>query len=384
MRGGHLWIFKSDIADVNADAGAIVTVLDERRKFLGKAFYSDASEIALRFVTTDDVRIDKEFWRARVLQAAQRRQTRILKPDSRFIIHDSPITAERLIYSEGDLISSLIVDRYADVFVIQTLSQGSEKLKQTFVEILIEEFSPAAIIERNDAPVRLKENLPLVKSVLFGACPDETVIEQDAIKFLVAPLEGQKTGAFLDQRENRLALRKYATGRALDCFAFNGGFALNLALTCDSVTAVDISADAIALAKRNAELNKIANLEFETADVFDFLRRQVEAREKFDTIVLDPPAFAKTRGNIDAARRGYKEINLQAFKSLNRNGILATCTCSHHISEQNFLRAVEDAARDANRRVQLIEKRQQSADHPILLGMPETYYLKCLILRVIE
>lgn len=384
VRDGHLWIFKSDVADVNADAGAIVTVLDERRKFLGKAFYSDASEIALRFITTDDVRVDKEFWRARILQAARRRQNQSPKIKDQTLNGNSKTTAERLIYSEGDLISSLIVDRYADVFVIQNLSQGTEKLKQTFLEILIEEFQPRAIIERNDAPVRRKENLPLVKTVLHGACPDETVIEQDAIKFLVAPLAGQKTGAFLDQRENRFAVRKYATGRALDCFAFNGGFALNLALACDSVTAVDVSADAITLAKRNAELNQTTNIEFATADVFDFLRRQVESGEKYDTIVLDPPAFAKTRGNIDAALRGYKEINLQAFKLLNRNGILATCTCSHHVSEQNFVRAVEDAARDANRRVQLIEKRQQSADHPILFGMPETYYLKCFILRVVE
>lgn len=374
VRDGHLWIFKSDVCEVNADAGAIVTVLDERRKFLGKAFYSNSSEIALRFITTHDVRVDKEFWRKRILAAKRRR----IKDNGQLT------NAGRLIYSEGDLISSLIVDVYADVFVLQTLSQGSEKLKQIFAEILIEEFAPRAIIERNDARVRQKENLPLSKSVLYGNSPDEIAIKQDAVKFWVAPLGGQKTGAFLDQRENRLALRQYAFGRALDCFTFNGGFALNLALTCETVTAVDVSDDAIQLAKKNAELNETTNLKFERADIFDFLREQNEANEKYDTIVLDPPAFAKTRANIKSAMRGYKEINLQAFKMLNRNGVLATCTCSHHADEAEFLQTVQQAARDAGRRVQLIEKRQQSSDHPVLLGMPETYYLKCFILRVIE
>ena len=374
IRDGHLWIFRSDVKEINAEAGAIVQVLDDNRKFLGKAFYSDSSEITLRFITTQDVKIDKEFWRTRIINAAHRRP----KPKDQ-----SPKTG-RLIFSEGDLISGLTVDVYNDVFVLQTLSQGAEKLKQTFVEILIEEFNPQAIIERNDVKVREKENLPLVKSVLYGDCPDEIIIEQDAIKFYVAPLAGQKTGAFLDQRENRFALRKYAHGRALDCFTFNGGFALNLALTCDQVTAIDVSTDAINLAARNRELNQISNLEFETADVFDFLNQQETSGAKFDTIVLDPPAFAKNRASIPAATRGYKEINLRALRMLEKNGVLATCTCSHHVSEELFLQTVTEAARDANRRVQIIEKRQQASDHPILLGVPETYYLKCLILRVVE
>ena len=374
IRNGHLWIFKSDVTAVNAEAGAIVTVLDERRKFLGKAFYSDSSEITLRFITTEDVKIDKEFWRSRILEAAKRRTK-----DA-----GQRTNAKRLIYSEGDLISSLIVDVYADVFVVQTLSQGTEKLKQTFVEILLEEFAPRAIIERNDARVREKENLARQSGVLSGDCPDEIIIEQDNIKFAVAPLGGQKTGAFLDQRENRLALRRYAFGRALDCFTFNGGFALNLALTCESVTALDASADAIKLAARNAELNRVENVKFETVDVFDFLKEAETAGEKYDTMVLDPPAFAKNRASVQNARRGYKEINLRAFKMLNKNGILATCTCSHHASEELFVQTVLEAANDAGKRVQLIEKRAQSADHPILLGVPETYYLKCLILQVLN
>lgn len=374
IRGGHLWIFKSDVADVNADGGAIVTVLDDRRKFLGKAFYSDASEITLRFITTNDVKIDKEFWRARITQAAAQRAN----------YKGQGTNAQRLIFSEGDLISSLIIDVYDDVFVLQTLSQGTEKLKQTFVEILVEEFQPRAIIERNDVKVREKENLPLVKTVLHGDAPDEIIIEQDGIKFSVAPLAGQKTGAFLDQRENRLSLRKYAFGRALDCFTFNGGFALNLAQTCETVTAIDTSADAINLARRNAELNEIKNVDFVTENVFDFLKNAEQNGEKFDTIVLDPPAFAKNRASIAAALRGYQEINFRALKMLNKNGILSTCTCSHHVTEDSFIETILNAAIDANRRTQLIEKRAQSADHPILLGVPETYYLKNLILRVLD
>lgn len=373
IRSGHLWIFKSDIRAVNADGGAIVTVLDERRKFCGKAFYSDKSEIALRFITNKDVRIDKEFWRGRIKEAWRRREN-----------YSQAASCFRLVYSEGDLISSLVVDVYEDVFVMQTLSQGTEKLKQTFLEILIEEFSPKAIVERNDVRVREKEDLELTTGVLYGDAPEEIVIEQDGIRFYVSPLGGQKTGAFLDQRENRLALRKYARGRALDCFTFNGGFALNLAQTCEEVMAVDVSEGAINLARRNAELNQTRNLKFEKADVFDYLKNLETAGEKFETIVLDPPAFAKSRQTVQSAMRGYKEINLKAFKLLDQNGILATCTCSFHASEELFLETVLEAANDAGRRVQLIEKRAQSSDHPILFGVPETYYLKCLILRVIE
>jgi 23S rRNA (cytosine1962-C5)-methyltransferase len=383
IRAGHLWIFKSDIADINAEGGSIVTVLDERRKFLGKAFYSDKSEIALRFITRDDVRVDKEWWRERISESIFRRPSmnddRIINDFTRPTFSD----ALRFVYSEGDLIPSLIIDFYNGIWIIQTLSQGTEKLKQTFVDI-IKEYQPETIVERNDAKVREKEGLPLIKGVLFGECPDEIVIEQDGAKFYVSPLGGQKTGAFLDQRENRFALRKYAYGRALDCFTFNGGFALNLALTCDEVTAIDISADAIKLAARNAELNRFTNVKFETANVFDRLTEMEQACEKFDTIVLDPPAFAKSRGSVESAMRGYKEINLRALKMLNKNGVLATCTCSHHATEELFVQTVLDAAVDAKRRVQLIEKRAQASDHPILLGVPETYYLKCLILRVLD
>ena len=372
VRGGHLWIYKSDVLNVEAEGGGVVSVYDEGKNFVGKAFYSDSSEITLRIFTTKDEVIDKEFWRGRIKDAATRRRG------------DTATNAKRLIYTEGDLIPSLIVDDYNGIFVIQTLSQGSEKLKEIFVEILKEEFSPTAIIERNDVKVRGRENLLMQSGVLFGEIPDEIIIEQDGVKFYIAPLEGQKTGSFLDQRENHFAVRNYAFGRALDCFTFNGGFALNLARVCDEVLAIDISEDAINLAKRNAGLNNISNVKFQTANVFDALRDLEKSGEKFDTIVLDPPAFVKSRSALRQAVRGYKEINLRALKLLNKGGILVTCSCSFHFSEEIFLQTLEESVRDARRRVHLIEKRMQATDHPILVGMPETYYLKCFILRVVE
>jgi 23S rRNA (cytosine1962-C5)-methyltransferase len=378
VRNGHLWIYKSDVQRVEAEGGDVVSVFDEGKNFVGKAFYSDSSEITLRIFTTRNETVDKEFWRKKIVEAAHRRQqskTKDQKPKT---------DAQRLIYSEGDLIPSLIVDDYNGIFVIQTLSQGSDKLKETFVEILGEEFSPIAIVERNDVKVRQRENLPMQSGILYGEVPDEIIIEQDGVKFYIAPLEGQKTGSFLDQRENHFAVRNYAFGSALDCFTFNGGFALNLAQVCNEVVAIDISEDAISLAKRNAELNGVNNIKFRTANVFDALRDMEKAGEKFDSIVLDPPAFVKSRTALRSAVRGYKEINLRALKLLNKGGILVTCSCSFHFSEEIFLETLAESVRDSKRRVQLIEKRMQAADHPILVGMPETYYLKCFILRVIE
>ena len=381
VRGGHLWIYKSDVQKVEAAGGDTVSVYDEAKNFVGKAFYSDSSEITLRIFTTKDEPIDKEFWRRKIVEAVQRRSE---PPALAGRLNPQNSNAKRLIYSEGDLIPSLIVDDYNRHLVIQTLAQGSEKLKETFVEILREEFSPTAIIERNDVKVRLRENLPMQTGVLFGSVADEITIEQDGIKFHIAPTEGQKTGSFLDQRENHFAVRRYAFGKGLDCFTFNGGFALNLAQTCNEVTAIDISEEAISLARRNAELNDIKNVRFQTANAFDALRDLEKSGEKFDTIVLDPPAFVKSRAALKSAVRGYKEINLRALKLLNKDGILVTCSCSFHFSEEIFLQTLEEAARDARRRVHLIEKRMQAADHPVLIGMPETYYLKCFILRVVE
>ena len=375
VRQGHLWIYKSDVVEVDADRGSIVFVTDEGGNFIGQAFYSDASQIALRFLTLGKEEIDREWWRQRIRQCNARRQ---LPADT---------NAFRLIYSEGDLLPSLIVDRYADVLVLQTLSQGTESVKSLISELLIEEFSPRAIIERNDARVRQLEGLPLVATTLFGSAPEEFEILQHGLRFLVAPSGGQKTGSFLDQRENRLAARAAAQttkrGRALDCFTFNGAFALHLASVCEKVVGIDISNDAIQAAERNAQLNEISNVEFREANVFDALREMEMSGEHFDTIVLDPPAFAKNRASLKSALRGYKEINLRALKLLNPGGVLITCTCSYHVSEDLFLEIIAAAAVDAKRRVQIVEKRMQASDHPVLVGMPETYYLKCVIARVL-
>ena len=418
IRKGHLWVYRSDVRDVmDAKAGEIVEVIDDTGNFVGQAFYSDLSEIALRFLTTREETIDREWWRARLRSCAARRQA---------IARET--NAYRLVYSEGDLMPSLIVDVYNQVLVIQTLSQGVERLKSMLVDLLLEEFEPRAIVERNDARVREFEGLELRTGMLFervtvpqavatgtyhfGSGTDEEFINphseirnpkssgpvasahgsvtsgieinQHGIRFSVSPLSGQKTGAFLDQRENYLAARSLAHGRALDRFTFNGGFALHIASACDSVLGLDISADAIAAAQSNAELNEARNIEFRTVNVFDALREMESAGENFDTIVLDPPAFAKNRSSVTAAARGYKEINLRALKLLNPGGILVTCTCSYHLSEETFLGIIAEAALDARRRVQIVEQRGQSSDHPVLLGVPETHYLKCVIARAIS
>jgi 23S rRNA (cytosine1962-C5)-methyltransferase len=282
---------------------------------------------------------------------------------------------------------SLIVDRYNDVLVLQTLSQGAESLKSLLAEILIEEFQPRALIERNDARVRELEGLPSISATVYGEVPEELEIRQHGLRFVVSPGAGQKTGSFLDQRENRIAARDAArttnAQRALDCFTFNGAFALHLASVCEQVIGIDISADAIAAAERNARLNELENVEFREANVFDALREFETRGERFDVIVLDPPAFAKNRASLKSALRGYKEINLRALKLLQPGGVLITCTCSYHVLEELFLEIVSEAAIDAHRRVQIIEKRMQASDHPVLIGMPETYYLKCVIARVL-
>src|ERR1044072_591788 len=372
VRRGHLWIYRSDVSAADAAGGSVVAVRDERGNFIGQALYSDASQIALRFLTPTQEEIDRDWWRARIRAASTRRNI------------PADTNAYRLVYSEGDLLPSLIVDRYHDVLVLQTLSQGTETLKSRFAEILIEEFQPRAVIERNDARVRELEGLPLISATVYGDAPDELEIRQHGLRFVVSPGAGQKTGSFLDQRENRIAARAAAQmtnrGRALDCFTFNGAFALHLASVCDNVIGVDISGEAVAAAQRNAALNEMTNVEFREANVFDVLR---EVETVFDVIVPAPPAFAKNRASLKAAIRGYKEISLRALKLLNSGGVLITCTCSYHVSEELFIEIVAQPATDAHRRVQLIEKRMQAADHPILLGVPETYYLKCLIARVI-
>jgi 23S rRNA (cytosine1962-C5)-methyltransferase len=374
IRQGHLWVYRSDVRDAaEAGPGAIVEVVDEAGNFVGQAFYSDRSEIALRFLTTGHAPIDRDWWRGR-LRACAARRTAIARETN----------AYRLVYSEGDLLPSIIIDVYDGHYVLQTLSQGSDRIKDDLIAVLTEEFAPKSIVELNDARVRHIEGLEPCRAVVYGESPPAIEIVQHGLRFLVSPQTGQKTGAFLDQRENYRAAQQVAHGRALDCFTFNGGFALHLATAAGSVLGIDISPEAISAAEDNARLNELGNVSFEAANVFDALRRMESSGERFDTIVLDPPAFTKSRATVKSGARGYKEINLRALKLLNPGGVLVTCTCSYHISEQLFLEIIAAAAVDARRRLQIIEKRGQSADHPVLLGVPETHYLKCVIARVAD
>ncbi|MFN7999434.1 MAG: class I SAM-dependent rRNA methyltransferase [Acidobacteriota bacterium] len=376
VRAGHLWIYRSDVtAKPKVESGAVVRVVDQRGRFVAWAHYGAESEISLRLLAQQEAPLERAFWRARLQAAAAWRERVVGNTDS-----------YRLIHAEGDLLPGLIIDRYGDSFTLQTLTRGMDALKPLWVELLNEAFQPRLIVERNDAKVRQLEGLPMKNSLLHGTPEDaaEFAINENGLKFLVNLLEGQKTGAFLDQRENRAAVMQYARGRGLDCFSFHGSFALHLAKGCERVTAVDISAPAIERAQHNARLNELNNIEFLEANVFDQLRDYDDAGERFDTIVLDPPAFAKNRGAVEAALRGYKEINLRALRLLNPGGVLITCSCSYHVGEELFLEMLTEAARDANRAIQIIEKRTQGRDHPILLTVPETYYLKCVILRVLD
>lgn len=376
VRAGHLWIYRSDVtAKPKVESGAVVRVVDQRGRFVAWAHYGAESEISLRLLAQQEAPLGRAFWRARLQAAAAWRERVVGNTDS-----------YRLVHAEGDLLPGLIIDRYGDSFTLQTLTRGMDALKPLWVELLNEAFQPRLIVERNDAKVRQLEGLPMKNGLLHGTPEDaaEFAINENGLKFLVNLLEGQKTGAFLDQRENRAAVMQYARGRGLDCFSFHGSFALHLAKGCERVTAVDISAPAIERAQHNARLNELNNIEFLEANVFDQLRDYDDAGERFDTIVLDPPAFAKNRGAVEAALRGYKEINLRALRLLNPGGVLITCSCSYHVGEELFLEMLTEAARDANRAIQIIEKRTQGRDHPILLTVPETYYLKCVILRVLD
>jgi len=369
---GHLWIYRSDMRECQAEGGSIVDICNVKEKCYGKAFYSDKSQIALRLVTTSDEIVDRKFWQNRLKTAIALREKTI-----------SDTEVYRMVNGEGDGIPSVIVDKYKDVLSIQTLCQGSEKIKGLIAEILSELINPVAIIERNDGKVRELEGLPKQISVLKGNDPGEIVCLENGLKFYFHPSSGQKTGAFLDQRENRALSGRLSFGAGLDCFSYAGGFALNMAKSCEKVEAIDISESAIELAKKNALLNGISNIQFETDNVFDRLKLYDTQKRKFDTIVLDPPAFAKSRAHLEAAVRGYKEINLRAMRLLNPGGLLISCSCSQHIDENAFLNILTEAASDARRRVQVIEKRTQGKDHPFLISMPETYYLKCIFLRVL-
>ncbi len=373
IKAGHLWIYSSDVLSCDAMPGAIVAVFDQRNRFAGMAFYSSESVIALRVLTGKEGEIGRPFWVGRLNQAQALRQ-RVVAGTEMY----------RLVNAEGDGLPSIIVDCYGDVLTLQTLSQGADRIKGLLVEALIEMLRPRCVIERNDAKVRELESLPLQVGVLHGSCPQELVCQENGLGFHVSPAEGQKTGAFLDQRENRWWARQLAFGQALDCFCYAGGFSIHVARSCTQVEAIDISEEAIKSAKRNAELNEVRNVDFEVDNAFDRLRLYDNLKRRFDTIVLDPPAFAKSRSQLAGALRGYKEINLRALRLLNPGGLLVTSTCSQQVDEPTFLNVITEAAADARRRVQVLQKRTQAQDHPFLLSMPETLYLKCLFLRVID
>ena len=369
---GHLWIYRTDLRGVDAAAGDIVRILDERSRFLGKAFFSDRSQIALRLLTRDDVPVDRAFFLERIRSAACYRKR---------VVEDTEVY--RLVYGEGDLFPSLIVDRYADCLVIQTLSQATERRKTEFLDILLELFSPRAVVERNDPKVRLLEGLDQAVSILYGDVPAEVVARENGVPFSFDMLKGQKTGAFLDQRENRRAAATYASGSVLDCFTYGGGFALTVASKAASVEAIDLSPAAVEAGRHNQALSGITNTTFREANAFDVLKHYDETGHRFDLIILDPPAFAKNRASVPAARRGYKEINLRSLKLLHPGGYLITCSCSYHIPEYLFLEILAEAANDAKRSTVVVERRTQSRDHPILLTVPETHYLKCMIVKAL-
>ncbi len=372
VASGHPWIFSSDVVERdNAAPGSVVKVLNHQGRPIGTAHYSSTSQISLRLLSSEVQEIDREFFARRLSEASEHRK---------LVVRDTD--AYRVVHGEGDRLPALVVDRYGDYLVIQTLDQGMDAAKDWIVEALVSLFSPRGIVARNDAPVRTHEQLPLETGVVFGEAPEELTVRMNGLTFRVDLLHGQKTGIFLDQRENYMAAARYARGKALDCFTSTGGFALHLAAKCESVEAVDSSAAALAAAEANRSANGIGNVEFKEADVFEILGGYASARREFSTVVLDPPAFAKSRRNLEAAARGYKDINLRALRLLGPGGILITCSCSHHVSEAMLFEIVAEAALDAGREMRVLERRTQAQDHPILLTVPETHYLKCLVLQV--
>ena len=372
LHKGHLWIYRSDVAKApGASAGDVVAVVDGRRRFLAKAFWSARSQIALRVVTRDEEPVDAPFLAGRLASARGLRERAF--PGE---------TAWRMVHGEADLLPGLVVDRYGDTFVVQTLVPATERRKDLLADLLVSGHGASVVVERNDVRVRELEGLAQVKGVLRGAAPGATEYREGEVLLRVDVLEGQKTGAFLDQRENHVRAGEYALGRCLDCFSYAGGFALQLARRAAQVTAVEMQPTASGLLRANAALNGTSNLEIVEQNAFDYLRDRSEEAPAWDLIVLDPPAFAKNKESMAGARRGYKEINLRALQILKPGGILITASCSYHLSEALLEELVLEAARDAGREVQLLERRGAGRDHPVLLGVPETRYLKCLVARV--
>jgi 23S rRNA (cytosine1962-C5)-methyltransferase len=354
------------------DAPGLVTVKDSRGRFIGQALYSPKSEIRLRLLERTERPVDGGWWRERLGEAAARRR-------------DIDATAFRIAHGEGDGLPSLVVDRYGRWLVVQILSAGLETMRETIVEALVETLKTEGILLRNDAPVRNREGLSAEPAVVHGTVPPEIEVREASVRYLAAPWQGQKTGAFLDQRPNRILAGHLmpSGGRALDCFAYHGSFSLHLAGRASSVLALDASREALARGSANAALNRLGNIEWREADVFEALREFERARERFDAIVLDPPAFAKSRASVAAALRGYREINLRAMRVLAPGGFLLTASCSFHVRLPQFLGMLAEAAGDSGRRMTLGRVLGQGEDHPELLTVPETGYLKGAVVRAI-
>ncbi len=375
LKTGHVWVYRSDVVSAdNVPPGSLVRVSDHRGKILGTALYSSSSQITIRMLSSDPVADLPALLRQRVADAIAYRES---------LVHDTD--AYRIIFSEADFLPGLIVDRYNDILSLQILTQAIDAgpARETILQELTARFHPASIIERIDPRVRELESLPPRSSGLLQGEKSATTFTMNGVKFRFDALEGQKTGAFLDQRENYAAAAQYAKGDALDVFCYQGGFALHLAAHCSQVTGVDSSRPALEVADQNAAQNssllKGKEIEWIEANAFDLLKDYAASERRYDTIVLDPPAFAKTKRDLDAALRGYKELNLRALKMLRPGGLLVTCSCSYHVSQSNFLEMLADAALDAHRTLRLLEVRGQSKDHPILLNIPETAYLKCVL-----
>lgn len=369
---GHPWIYRSEVLE-GPDEPGLVQVRDPRGRFIGQALYSPRSEIRLRLLERADRIVDQRWWAEQLAACGARRG-------------DIDATAFRLVHGEGDALPSLIVDRYDKWLVVQMLSAGLETMQDMVISALVQTFQPEGILLRNDAPVRRREGLPLAALAVHGDVPHQIEVREGSVRYLAAPWEGQKTGAFLDQRENRILAGKLTPpgGRTLDCFAYHGSFSIHMARAAASVLALDTSAEALERGAANAALNNLDNIEWREADAFDALRTLERARERFDLIVLDPPAFAKSRSSVPGALRGYREINLRAMRILAPGGMLVTASCSFHVRLPEFLGMLAEAAGDSGRRMSMQRLLGQSLDHPEVLTIPETGYLKGAVLRAQE
>ncbi len=369
---GHPWIFASDVTHAPPEPG-LVQVQDPRGKFLGQALYSPRSEIRLRLLERSERAVDDAWWEERLGRAAARRAA-------------IDATAYRVAHAEADGVPSLVVDRYDRWLVVQILSAGLETMREPIIGALARLLAPTGILLRNDAAVRRKEGLAETVEVAHGTVPQEIEVREAGVRYLAAPFTGQKTGAFLDQRANRVRAGALAVpgGQALDCFAYHGSFALHLAARSAQVMALDVSPEALARGARNAALNGISNIRWDQGDAFEVLRALERARNRFDTIVVDPPAFAKAKSTVPQALRGYREINLRAMKLLTPGGILVSASCSFHVHRAEFLEMIAAAARDSGRILTLVEHLGQGEDHPEVVTIPETGYLKGLVLRAME